>query len=79
MVLVSFTLTVTLGWVYQAMQRPFTAFSALLLFFALLWYWSTEDATLHQHSEFEVVFWTVIAFFCGVILFMLPDSPIKDA
>jgi hypothetical protein len=35
MVMVSFALTVTLGWVYQAVQRPFTAFSALLLFFAL--------------------------------------------
>ena len=80
-VLVSFMMVLLAGWVHQAIQRPFSAIGALILFCCLLWYWSTEDASesgsmLHQHSEFEVVFWSVIAFFCGVILFILPDSPL---
>ena len=82
LVLVSFLLILVGGWIHQAFQRPFSAMGALVLFGCLLWYWSTDDSSdgsmLHQHSEFEVVFWSVIAFLCGVILFVLPDSPLLD-
>jgi hypothetical protein len=80
-VLVSFFVVIIGGWIHQAIQRPFTAVAALVLFFALIWYWSTEDTSgsmLHSHSEFEVVFWSAISFYCGLILFGLPDSPLVE-
>ena len=81
-VLSAFVVVLIGGWIHQALQRPFSAIGALVLVLALVWYWSSEDTQgestsfFHQHSEFEVVFWSVIAFFCAVILFVLPDSPL---